>query len=114
MWAPIEFAQLAKAAADPMGSTFGCHKDTGKLRPAICRGYLVDQKRRDVPSIRLRLQMSNDPKLVAIFEALDEKDPDLYRSLAAMIRANRGKKFPARSPKAVALARKLLGRGGAK
>lgn len=112
IWAPVEYAKLAKAARDPLGATFGCHKDTGSLRPAICRGWLADQKRREVPSIRLRLQMSYDPKLVATYKALNEKDPDLYLTLAEMIRANRGKKFPSRSAKAAKLARRLGVRGG--
>lgn len=110
IWDPAEYENLQRQDADPFGSTFGCHKDAGKERPAVCRGWLADQKRRGVPSMRLRLQLARDPALQEQFEAVDENDPDLYSSIAEMSLTNSGAMFPERSPKARLLREKLARR----
>lgn len=104
LWDQAEFDNLRKQDADPMaGKTFGCHLRDGSL----CRGWLADQKRRGVPSIRLRLALCFDERAGETFSAVDEKDPDLYASIEEMCEANQGAEFPAHDRAAQKLLRRV-------
>lgn len=83
-----------------LGVIYNCHLNDG----TICRGWLADQKRRNIPSIALRLELTRRPELVQTLEKVDATDPDLYDSVAEMCAANAEQPFPADNPKA----RKLL------
>ena len=102
---PQEAMRRASAGEDVplrelLGVVYQCHLDDG----TICRGWLADQKRRGLPSLALRLELSRRPDLVRVLEKVDENDPDLYGSLAEMCAANAGQPFPESNPRA----RKLL------
>lgn len=104
IWHPSEYEKLQRRDGEMIGATYGCHLADGTL----CRGWLADQKRRGIPSIALRLKLIQDDGAVAALGAVDEKDPDLYGSIAEMCAANEGAAFPSRTR----AARKLLRRKG--
>lgn len=52
-WSPEEFIELERSDMDPTSPMYGCHKKDGTL----CRGWLMDQRERDVPNLSLRMQM---------------------------------------------------------
>jgi hypothetical protein len=93
LWAPIEFKNLLAQDADPLnGTTFGCHEGR-RLPPEhpeqrMCIGWLIHQKKNGAPSIMLRMRLIKDAALGDLYEKLDTKLPDLFRTLAAMCRAN--------------------------
>lgn len=91
LWAPVEFENLLRQDADPLhGSTFGCHE--GRKLPLaeqrMCVGWMIHQKRNNTPSIMLRLQLRKNAALDDLYAKIDEKMPGLFRTLAAMCRAN--------------------------
>jgi hypothetical protein len=51
LWDKIEFENLLKADKDYMGK---CHKNNG----SCCKGWLINQDKRNFPSIALRLSLS--------------------------------------------------------
>lgn len=98
IWHPSEYEKLREKDGDMIGAVYNCHLDDGTL----CRGWLADQKRRGIPSIALRLKLilgsrEGGSAATRAFEAVDEKDPDLYDSIAEMCAANVGKAFPSRT-----------------
>ena len=104
LWDHAEFDNLREQDADPMaGKTFGCHLRDGSL----CRGWLADQKRRGIPSIRLRLMLCANEEARVAFAAVDEKDPDLYANIEEMCEANQGVEFPAHDRAAQKLLRRV-------
>lgn len=110
IWSAEEFRNLeAQDRNQYGGSTFGCHLGAGK--PAAerqpCAGWLIDQKRRGVPSIQLRMVIITNPDAAALFARIDENTVGLYPSIAAMVKANVGRAFPRRSAKAQRLAEKI-------
>lgn len=89
-WDASHFRDLLRADADPVeGPIYGCH-GTAKMRagPSVCAGWLLDQKERGVPSIRLRLSLVFKPEAVAALEEVTDGGHAMYRSLQAMCRAN--------------------------
>lgn len=77
--------------ADPiMGGLFGCHefnkRPSEEHRP--CGGWLLDQKRRGVPSIRLRLSLSMNEQAAKCFEEANENGLELFSSIAEMVTEN--------------------------
>jgi hypothetical protein len=77
-----------------MGNMFGCH-EYNKRPPAEhrpCGGWLLDQKRRGVPNIPLRMALSRNPKALACFNAISSAGLKLFRTLLSMCRANGVKK----------------------
>ena len=98
VWYKLEYDNLLAMEHDQIGKVFGCHLGDG----TVCRGWLADQKRRDLPSIALRLAlcMDKEGKLGEALEAVDENDPDLYDSINEMIEANAEVPFPVTDPKA--------------
>jgi hypothetical protein len=93
LWAPAEFINLLRQEADPIyGSTFGCHE--GRKLPSdhadqrMCVGWLVHQKRRNTPSIMLRMRLMKDADLDALYARIDERQKGLFRTIESMCRAN--------------------------
>jgi len=111
VWADREFLNLVRNDHS-MGNTFGCHLNTAREEQDVCVGWLADQKRRGVPNIQQRVALTGlmapvSPPEVARFEAVDENDANLYKSIDEMVLANLGKSFPSRNVKAKRLVHKL-------
>lgn len=105
-WSQEEFLNVVEQD-HPLGHRFGCHLNASREHQDTCVGWLADQKRRGTPNLILRVRLSRDGREKDRFEQVETKGCGLYGSVAAMVRANLGRAFPARSPKAQALARKL-------
>lgn len=105
-WDPSHFADVVAQDRD-FGHAFGCHLGPVDGKQDSCIGWLADQKRRGVPNLGTRMRLCMVPDELARFERIDEDDPNLYPTIAAMVRANRGKRFPNRDTKAQALIAKL-------
>lgn len=110
IWAREEYERLLVNDSDPMrGATYGCHLNTA--RPADdaqpCAGWLADQKRRGTPSIQLRMVLITTPDAMALYEKIDDAAPNLYGSIAEMVAANVGRRFPNQVAKARRLIAKL-------
>jgi hypothetical protein len=90
-WHPTEFLNLLSSERDQMGTVFGCHEGV-KLHPkerSLCIGWLIDQRERGVPSIRLRMLLMQDQEAVALLERANADGMELYTSIESMCRANR-------------------------
>jgi hypothetical protein len=94
LWHRSEFENLLATERDTFGSTFACHKtkDLPADRRGFCAGWLLDQKRRGVPSIALRLALSSMSSGAdaarAAYEAVTDGGHKLFKSVEAMCRAN--------------------------
>lgn len=73
-----------------LGSTYSCHKqvDVAPERRGFCAGWALDQRKRGVPSIALRLLLLTDAEAAAAFKKLTAGGHKLFASVAAMCRAN--------------------------
>ena len=82
--------KLVVEDTDSFGSTFGCHEFN--KRPARehrpCAGWMLDQKARGVPNLRLRMILMENRKALKCFEALSRKGLKLFSSIKSMVRAN--------------------------
>ncbi len=109
VWSPEEYERLLANDGHDMGATYGCHLNSARPESEgePCAGWLADQKRRGVPSIRLRMVLMTTPDAATLYEKIDDKDPSLYGSIEEMVRANMGKRFPRRNTKARRLLSKL-------
>lgn len=66
-----------------LGVTYGCHKQNGSM----CIGWLMDQERRNFPSIMLRIKMSQENVTREYLDSLHSPAP-LYSGVKTMVRAN--------------------------
>lgn len=101
-WHRSEFDRLAKADADPArGAVFGCHKGK-RAKPEkmqVCGGWLLDQKKRGVPNISLRLDMLKNREAVEAMAKITSGGAPMYASIADMCAANGiGVKSPRKRP----------------
>ena len=91
LWDKGEFDNVMKQDADPIsGDIFGCHA-TVKAAPvdrSVCAGWLLDQKRRGLPSIKLRLKLMKHEEAVDCLEQTTDGGHELYDSIAEMVQAN--------------------------
>lgn len=92
-WAEAEFTKLHQNLGDAgnvKGSVYGCHADGKKpddeVRP--CIGWMLDQKRRGVESIPLRIALIMSKAAEDLFERISDAGLDLYESAEEMIREN--------------------------
>lgn len=67
---------------------YSCHKSPGAPAALVCAGWLYDQRRRDVPSLALRLAFYQSPEAVEAIKAVRLGGVKVYASLRAMCRAN--------------------------
>jgi len=90
LWAAAEFENVLAKESEPLGTTFGCHKqaELPRTERGLCAGWLLDQKKRGVPSIALRLELSTDAEALAAFEAVTNGGHPMFRSVASMCTAN--------------------------
>jgi hypothetical protein len=91
LWHRVEFLKLLHHDRNEVtGALFGCHefnkRPSSQHRP--CAGWLLDQKRRGVPSIQLRLALLKSPTAAACFNAASATGMKLFRTIQAMCRAN--------------------------
>lgn len=91
LWDPVEFQNLLTQDRNGFGgAVFNCHGEVKKAPAdrALCAGWLLDQKRRGVPSIQLRLQLMRGGKALDEYERASGEGLRLYPSIEAMCRAN--------------------------
>lgn len=89
-WDPIEFETLLANNANEMyGPVYGCH-GSKKLAegPTVCGGWLLDQKRRGLPAIQLRLTLMKNPEAVTALEEVNDGGHELYDSIQEMCEDN--------------------------
>jgi hypothetical protein len=86
-WAPAEFENLLAQDSSQFGALFGCHA-TRKTVPQVCGGWLLDQKRRGLPCLSLRLAMISKPEAVAALEGVSDGGHTLYESIEEMCITN--------------------------
>lgn len=89
IWHPAEFAKLAASDRHDFSPLYACHK-YGKAEASdrsMCAGWLLDQMRRNVPSLMLRIKLL-DGVLAEQAVAVTDGGHDLYPSIADMCRAN--------------------------
>ena len=58
-WDPQHFVDVLRHD-HPMGAMWGCHKYARKQVQSFCAGWLLDQLRRNYPSLQLRVRMLDD------------------------------------------------------
>lgn len=93
-WHPSMYLMLQhieKTEGNPFETrTFGCHKDRHepKEEHEYCVGWIINQREKGVPSIALRLVLSQyqDPAI----EQYEESEPDgeLYETIEELVEAN--------------------------
>ena len=82
-WSIKEFKDLLDKDKEPMGAVYGCHKNDGTL----CTGFVMDQDKRGIPSIMLRLNFSKNGVTVADLDQLNCKS-ELFDNIQEMAVAN--------------------------
>lgn len=99
LWSIREYEKLEEHDRDIIyGACFGCHGDAkldpSKRRP--CVGWLLDQKRRGIPSLQLRIKLMRNNVFADYFDKLKDLGKRvLYRSIGEMFEAN----YPGRKPR---------------
>lgn len=91
MWSKYEFDNLRMQDGFEFGGAgFDCHGEVAKPQSerGACIGWLLDQRRRNVPSISLRLRLMTNPQLSAQFKSISSGGHALYNSIAEMCEAN--------------------------
>jgi len=82
-WDKSHFDDLKASQSDFWGKTYKCHKNNG----SACKGWLIDQWRHNLPSIALRITMSNLKPSPNYLKSLFCKS-ELYGSIDEMCEAN--------------------------
>lgn len=89
-WHPEEFESVLAAEEREFGGIFACHKH--KILPeekrGLCAGWLLDQKRRNLPSIMLRIKLGSDPSMLDAFEKVSDGGHAMFDSIESMCIAN--------------------------
>lgn len=84
-WHPTEFVRLLANDANSLeGGIYHCHQGR-KLPP---EGWLLDQKKRGLPSIKLRLLLLTNPESCELLETVHDGGLSLYDSIEEMCEAN--------------------------
>lgn len=89
-WHRSEFQNLLAHDANPyLGAVFNCHQDRllPERRRRYCVGWLLDQRRRGLPSIQLRLSLRDNDDAPAL-EELTDGGHELYGSIEELCAAN--------------------------
>lgn len=95
-WSAQEFRDLMAAEEAPFGSLYACHKEIEIpiSERGFCAGWLLDQKKRNLPSIRLRLILLQDPSAVLAHQNVSDGGHEMFASVKAMCRANGVRRRP--------------------
>jgi len=97
-WVRDEYEMLQESERQsirPLGILFGCHKYRNQPNTCqvVCAGWLEDQKRRNVPSIHLRMALAGhspaDPEVVKrAIDTVSDGGHRLYDSIDELVKAN--------------------------
>lgn len=82
-WHIEEFQKVLDAEKSQCGSVFLCHKQNG----SICVGFLINQIERNLPSIALRLALSNHGVDRHYLDSISCKS-EMFESVEEMCAAN--------------------------
>lgn len=82
-WSILEFLDLIKADSDYMGKAYGCHKNDGSL----CTGFVMNQDKRGMQSIALRISLSKNQITVDDLDKLTCKS-EMFDTIEEMAIAN--------------------------
>jgi hypothetical protein len=99
VWHRSEYENLLAQDADQIGGhMFACHQTRAlpDSERQVCGGWLLDQKRRNIPSILLRVAIIRTPGVDECLTEITNGGAQIYPSIAAMCRAN-GVRVPRRS-----------------
>tara|TARA_R110000772_G_scaffold35637_4_gene85805 strand:+ start:21739 stop:22104 length:366 start_codon:yes stop_codon:yes gene_type:complete len=82
-WDKTEFEKLLEFDKDYIGKTYKCHKNDG----SCCKGWLMNQDKRSLPSIALRIMLSKEE---VSFEYLDSLncESEMFETIEEMAEAN--------------------------
>jgi hypothetical protein len=83
LWSIYEFKKLLKHDKDFFGAIYGCHKKDGHT----CVGWLIDQEKRGLPSLALRIDLGKNGVTREYLESLQPLG-EHYRSIEEMVYAN--------------------------
>lgn len=83
LWSIEEFVDLLKHERSQMGTVYGCHKKDGN----VCVGWLMNQDENRIPSIMLRLQLSQKKIDRKFMDSLNCKS-ERFETIEEMIVAN--------------------------
>lgn len=92
-WHPDEYMMLSRmeSVETRLGeaSLFNCHKDQHLPQPSrqLCVGWMIDQKRKGIPSIALRIRLSRDDDTVDQLRAVSTEG-ELFNSVSDLVSAN--------------------------
>lgn len=89
-WAREEFEGVLRSEASYMGALYTCHKHAAlpENERGFCAGWLLNQKARNIPSIKLRIQLCYEPDAAAAMQAVNTGGLRMFRTVKAMCRAN--------------------------
>lgn len=89
-WHPEHYQSVLDADRDPLnGAMFSCHEH-GSMPPrerGVCAGWLLDQRERGVPNIRLRLALRRDDGIVHALNDVSSDVP-MFKSASEMALVN--------------------------
>lgn len=89
LWSELEFIELINNDKNEMfGKVYGCHKKDD----TVCRGWLMNQDSRGLPSIQLRMMLLKNNITVEYFNVIESKmkarSLKLFNSIQEMVIAN--------------------------
>ena len=70
------------------GAVYGCHATRKLPEPSVCAGWLLDQIKRGLPSIQLRLALVRAGDVGPVLDAVSDVGHELYDSIGEMVEAN--------------------------
>ncbi len=82
-WHKDEFEKLMKEENTLLGTVYGCHKKDGN----VCIGWLMNQDKNNLPSMKLRLSLSKHEVDRTYMDALKCKS-ELFGSVEEMVSYN--------------------------
>lgn len=82
-WHISEFAQLLESEKSQFGTVYGCHKGDGQ----ICVGWLMNQNKRRLPSIALRMALIKHNINSNHFSSL-QCNSEMFHTVEEMVEAN--------------------------
>lgn len=89
LWSAQEFIdlQINDQRDDPGAPLYACHGTAKLPEPTICAGWLMDQRRRHVDNIGLRLTLALDEDALACYLEVD-CEAEMFGSIEEMADAN--------------------------
>src|SRR5688572_26184695 len=89
-WDRAEFVGVLEAERSQFGTVYACHKqrDLAPSERGFCAGWALDQRKRGVPSVALRILLIRSAEASAAFNAITDGGARMFRTVTAMCRAN--------------------------